>query len=289
MKVVGGWWLVVGGALIATLVACGERSRAPNVPLLDRPAAIDKREGDAVDAARTLYRSGLYDKARVAAAELSANGSRHPDLLYLQAMLATQAGDFAGAVPWCEQAIAASPLWAEPRILLAQSWLKLERFAAAESVFDDIERLAPRGPWGPYGVAAIAAQRGDLGRAATQVEVALERDPDHLPSIGLAAHLAKQSGNAKREEEMMARIVRLTPDEAGAWARLGELAQAANRLEDARRAYERAYGYEARTSWAKALADLAQRRGDLNEAARWRRAAGQNTPTDRDLTPELPC
>ena len=283
MKLVGVYCLIV-----VALVGCGERSRAPNVPLLDRPAAIDKREGEAVDAARTLYRSGLYDKARTAAAELSANGCRHPDLLYLQALLATQAGNFTEAVTWCEQAIAASPLWPEPRILLAQSWLKLERFAAAESVFADIERLAPHGPWGPYGVAAIAAQRGDLIRAAAQVDVALERDPDHQPSLGLAAHLAKQAGNAKREEELIARIVRLTPDEAGAWARLGELAQAANRLEDARRAYERAYGYEARTSWAKALADLAQRRGDLSEAARWRRAAGQTTQTDHDLTPELP-
>jgi tetratricopeptide (TPR) repeat protein len=285
MKLAGGWWLVVG---VALLLGCGPRSRAPIVPLLERPTAIDPREGAAVDEARNLYRAGLYDQARNAANALTSSGSRHPDLLYLQALLAVQAGDHAGAVPWCEQAIAASPLWPEPRIQLAQSWLKLERYAAAESVFSDIERLAPHGPWGPYGVAAIAARRGDLQRATAQVELALERDPDHLPSLGLAAHLAKQAGQARREEELMARIVRLSPDEAGAWARLGELALAANRLEDARRAFERAYGYEARTGWAKALAELAQRRGDPAEAARWRRAAGQTTAPDRDLTPELP-
>jgi len=278
-------WLVLSLPLLLA-TACFSRSAAPQVPLLDRTPPHDHRQAQAVEEARRLYRAGLYDRARTAAADLTAQGCRHPDLLLLQAELAVQATDHAGAVPWCEQAVVSSPLWIEPRILLAQCWLKLERFAAAETVFTDIERLAPRGPWGPYGVAAIAFQRGDPARAGVQVGIALERDPDHLPSLSLAAHLARQAGRADREADLLVRIVQLSPGEAVVWARLGELAQGANRLEDARRNFERAFSQEARPEWAKALADLAQRRNDQDEALRWRRAAGQTAPQDRDLTSE---
>ena len=41
------------------------------------------------------------------------------------------ADDLLGAIPWCEKAVAASPSWIEPRLLLARVYLKLERPAAA--------------------------------------------------------------------------------------------------------------------------------------------------------------
>ena len=263
--------------LCAVIVGCGH-SRAPVIPLLNRPAAHDLREGVAVDEARRLYREGLYDQACAAAEALTNAGSRHPELLYLQAEMAAQRGDHLAAATWCEQAIAASPLWPEPRIQLAQSWLKLERFAAAESVFGDIERIVPTSPWGPYGIGAVAAMRGDAARATTYADQALSRDPNHQPSLSLAAHLARQSGAAAREEELLMRLTTLNPGDAATWARIGELSLAGNRTTEGERSLERAYALEARPVWAKTLADLATRRGDPVAAARWRSAAGTREP-----------
>jgi len=278
-------------AMVAMLALAGcTHSRAPVVPLLNRPPAHDLREGAAVDEARRLYREGLFDQAHAAADALTTAGSRHPELLFLQAELAAQRGDHLAATTWCEQAISASPLWPEPRIQLAQSWLKLERYAAAESVFADIERLVPTSPWGPYGMGAVTAMRGDTARATTFAHQALERDPEHQPSLALAARLARQSGAAAREEELLSRLVQLDPGEASTWARLGELALASNRTTDGERSLERAYAIEARPTWAKTLADLATRRGDPVAAARWRAAVGTtpSPPSDDSLTADPP-
>ena len=56
--------------------------------------------------------------------------------------------------------------------------------------------------------------------------------------------------------------------------RLGELALAANRLEDARRAFLQSYDLRPLPATARSLAELAQRRGNSAEARAWQERAG---------------
>jgi tetratricopeptide (TPR) repeat protein len=141
-------------------------------------------------------------------------------------------------------------------------------------LFEDIDRLAPRGPWGAYGQAVVAAQRGDHAQAISFCERALERDPDHEPSIQLRAQLARLKGDTLGEERLLARYVALQPMDAEARVRLGELAQAAGRMEDARRQLMRAYELEPRPSTAAQLADLARLANDVDDERRWRQRSG---------------
>lgn len=238
-------------------------------------SAAAMADADRVDAAQHLYQDGLYDRARVEVDRLLDEGVRHPQIFLLKAQLLRQAGDLDAAIPWCSKAVEASPLWIEPRILAAQIHLKQERYAAAGSLFEDIEHIDPKGPWGPYGLSVVAARRGDHAQAMLYADRALERDPEHVPSIELRAQLARLKGDAAGEERLLARLVALQPQDAGARARLGELAFAAGRLEDATRQFMRAFELEPRPATAAKLAELARLMGDGDAEQRWRGRSGQ--------------
>jgi tetratricopeptide (TPR) repeat protein len=185
-----------------------------------------------------------------------------------------------GAIPWCEKAVAASPSWIEPRLLLARVYLKLERPAAAGSVYEDIDRLAPWSPWGPYGVGWVAWMRGDRERAAARFDEALKRDPDHLPSLRVRAAVAQAAGDAAAEARCLSRALVLMPEDPALHLRLADLAQAQERQEDVRRHLERAWSLDPRPATAHRLADLARLRGDPEDLARWTARAGDRRPVE---------
>lgn len=271
--------VLICGAL--ALAGCGggpgdERARwvgpfGENKPHASAAALEESRKLDEI---RQLVDDGLYDQARTKLDALLATDAVQPQAFYLKAQLHRQQGEHEQALPWCDRAIAASPYWIEPRVSLAQSYLKLKRLAAAESVFSDLDRLAPKMAWGPYGMGAIAAMRGDLPRATTLIDDALGRDPRHAPSLRVRANLAAQSGDVEFEERLLGRYLAETPSAAWAHARLGDLAIGANHLEDARIAFLHAYELQPDATTARRLAELAQRRDDHGEARLWQERAG---------------
>ena len=276
--------------LIAVLSAagCGEQGGRTGSGMFNEPAkasAASLAEARRIDDVQHLYSDGLYDRARIALDKLLADGSRHPQAFYLKAQLVRQSGDQEGAIPWASKASEASPAWIEPRILLAQVYLKLERWSAASSVFADIERLAPKGPWGPYGQGAVAAMRGDHATAIVFLDKALDRDPDHLPSIESRANLARLAGDRATEERLLTRAASLEPLDAGTRLRLGELAQSAGRLEDAWRQFLRAYELEPRPTTAQQLAALARLLGDDAAERTWNARAGAVVVPDEGEEP----
>ncbi len=275
--------------LLQLLVGCSRDANHTGIGMFNRaeqPSAATIDEAKRLDEVQRLYRDGLFDRAGLALDVLLADGSRQPQAFLLKARLTRQAGDLEGTIPWCGKAIEASPSWVDPRILLAQTYLKLERHSAAANVFADIDRLAPRGPWGLYGQATVAAMRGDHATATVFADQALERDPDHEPSIQLRAQLARLAGDAANEERMLVRLTALDPLEPSIRVRLGELSQAGGRLEDAQRQFQRAYELEAHPATAAKLADLARLANDPEGERRWnaRRVAGAS-PVDHDAPP----
>lgn len=231
-------------------------------------------EAKRIDEARRQFEDGLYDQAQASLDVLFAAGSSHPLAFLLQAQLHAQRGQLAEAVPWCDRAIANSPWWIEPRILLAQCYIKLKRYAAAETVFADIDHLAPKSPWGPYGQGAVALMRGDRERAVRLIDEALLRDPRHASSLRLRIDLADALKQFELEEQLLARYLRDDSEAAWAHVRLGELALGGNRLDDARRALLRAYELQPDRTVAQRLAELAQRRNDEADARLWQTRAG---------------
>ncbi len=298
-----GWLLASAlGALLASS-GCGEQSRAaaPVTPTtatptlsarpaprhedenarwllfgsdLHGPSAASLSEATEMDAIQALMDDGLFDQARLRLTTLLAGGCQHPQAFLLQAQLHYQQGRLDEAIPWCNRALEASSWWLEPRLLLAQSYLRLKRLAAAENVLGDLDRLAPKLPWGPYGTGTIAAMRGDLARATVLMDEALRRDPTHVPSLRVRAQLAAQGKDPQLEERLLGRYLAQVPDSQWAYSRLGEIALAANRQEDARRAFLQAYDLRPMPATARHLAELAQRRGDLAEARAWQELAG---------------
>jgi len=273
----GGWvLLLMAAAAILPLPGClqtvHEGSSTP-LPV----ATVD--EANTIDQAQQLITDGLYDQARTKLNLLFAHGCRHPQALMLEARLTFQQGDFEQSIPWCEKAIVSSPLWFEPRILLAQCYLKLKRYTNATACFEDIDRIAPELPWGPYGIGTIAATRGDTKTAVKELDLALLRDSTHAPSLEGRAGLARLLGDRATEELMLRRYVVQEPLDADAHERIGELAVSAGRREDARRAFERAYAITPYAEIAAHLMDLAHQRGDAAAERHWAELAGTTVKT----------
>jgi tetratricopeptide (TPR) repeat protein len=248
---------------------------------IKRPSPASLVEAQEMDDIRGLMDDGLYDQARTRLGTLLDRGCTHPQAFLLRAQLHYQQGELEQTIPWCNRALEASSWWIEPRLLLAQTYMRLKRLGAAENVLGDLDRLAPKLPWGPFGTGSIAAMRGDFPRATTLIDEALRRDPEHVPSLRLRARLASQNKEPELEERLIGRYLAEVPDSPGAYQRLGELALAANRLDDARRAFLQAYELRPLPATARSLAELAQRRGDAAEARAWQERAGTLTKPDQ--------
>lgn len=238
------------------------------------PSSATLTEARQLDQAQRCTDDGQFDQARTLLDRLIAHGCQNPQAFMLRARLAFQQGEFEAVIPWTQRAITGSPLWIEPRVLQAEADLKLKHYTAAMAIFAAIDRMAPDQPWGPYGMGSIAAMEGDLKTAVTELDLALARDPQHAPSLESRAGVARLQGQRDVEEHLLLRYVTVAPLDADAWERLAELARSAGRLEDARQRFERSYQLEPTSDCAKALAELAQLRGDHPEAQRWATLAG---------------
>lgn len=258
--------LLVALACLAAAGCGGQRLARPwagrSTPAADPAAAR-------VEEARRRLDDGLVAEARALIEELVAAGSEHPLLPYLRAQVAEHDEDWPACIAWARRAIAASPSWGAPRVLLARACLAAGRVDEADAAFADVERLLPDSPWGPYGRAWVAAQRLELAQAAQLAEEALRREADHLPSLQLRAQIARLRGERELEERLLRRALQLAPPAAPLLVRLGELAEAAGRMSDARRAYERAWELQPAPELARRLLDLARAAGDAEAAARW--------------------
>jgi tetratricopeptide (TPR) repeat protein len=239
-----------------------------------RPEPAQLAEVKELDAIQQLVDDGLFDQARKRLDVLLKNGAQHPQAFLLRAQLHYQRGELEDVLTWAQKAIEASSYWIEPRLLIAQTYIRLKRFSAAESVLSDLDRLAPELPWGPFGMGSIAAMRGEFSRATQLIDTALQRDARHVPSLRLRTRLAQQEKNPLFEEQLLGRYLDEIPDAAWAHERLGELALTASRLADAKRSYQRAYELQPSQNTARRLAEIAQRSNNQAEATFWQSRAG---------------
>ena len=264
--------------LVFGLVACG---RPISEPVSDERSLDEARLMDAIEDHIT---HGEYDTAARRLDAALAEGFDHPRALYLRARLAlvyqsNKAADVDEAIAWLERCIEQSPRWVEPRLLLAQTLAREQRLVAAAAAYAQLDGMFPEHPGGSFGRGYMAMLRGDNEEAAGFLSEALRRDPDFAPALYASSQLAGFAGDEQTQLRMLERYAAVVPTDAGAARRLGGLYTAAGRLEDARRALERAYRIQPEQETAQELADIAVQRGAMDEAARWRREAGLDQGT----------
>ena len=236
------------------------------------PASLERSRQ--VDDIEHLLDEGRDGEVRTRLAQYFAEGGNHPRAHLLAGRLLFEEARWAEAVPHFDHAVAGSPRWFEPRHWLAQTYLKLHRPAAAEGVYQEVDRLLPEAPWGPWGMGTIAWQRGDSERGIALLEEALRRDPTHAPSLRTRANLAAIGNDAERERDLLERYLVQRPTDAEATFRLGELAAANGRPSEARRRFTDTWELSGNPTAAKRLAELAERAGDPVAARTWRARAG---------------
>ena len=240
-------------------------------PQADRASLARSRQ---VDELERLLDEGRDGEVRARLTQYFADGGDHPRAHLLAGRLLFDEARWGDAVPHFERAVAGSPRWFEPRHWMAQCYLKLDRLAAAEGVYQEVDRLLPEAPWGPWGMGAIAWQRGDTERGITLLDEALRRDPLHAPSLRTRANLAAIANDAERECELLERYLVQRPSDADATFRLGELAAANGRPSEARRRFTDAWELSGNPAAAKRLVEIAERADDPAAARLWRARAG---------------
>ncbi|MFW5699238.1 MAG: tetratricopeptide repeat protein [Planctomycetota bacterium] len=259
--------------LLLGLAACARDFGALRQPTVTEATLQQSAVMDEIEAMLDL---GDYRAAEARLAEALGTGFHHPRAYLLRGRLALGQGGkqrAEAAIPWFERAVEASPGWFAARTALGQTYLEAQRYAAADAVFAELDRLYPEHPVGPYGRGVIAETRGSEEAAAQFLDQALQRDGAFAPALRARAYLASQQGDAQAHRRLLERYLAARPGDAEAHLELGGVLEAAGRLEDARRSFERSWKLFPSKRTARRLAELARRRGRPQAAAQWEQRA----------------
>ena len=243
----------------------------------DKPNDQAAEHAKQMDVIRKHLDNGDIQRAQDALQAALASGYEHPMAHFLQGRIYCAAGTregYAQSIPYFEKAIAASPAWIEPRLLLAQSCIRDGRHVRARQLFEEINRLQPHSATGPYGLGLIAALDGKNEEAITQLDESLSRNPDFGPALLKRASLSRDTQQQRHYYE---RYIAVDPMHAGAHAEIGGIYQKLGRSSDAWRAFERSYELAPNPETARRLAELAANKGDLELRNRWQKKAGMGT------------
>ncbi len=260
-------------ALLCGLAACARDFGAVRQPTVTEATL---QQSAVMDEIESMLDLGDYRAAQARLAEALGDGFHHPRAYLLRGRLALGPGGeqrAERAIPWFERAVEASPGWFAARTALAQAYLEAQRHAAAAAVFAELDRLYPEHPVGPYGQGVIAEARGREDAAAQFLDEALQRDGTFAPALRARAYLASQQGDAAAHRRLLERYLAARPGDAEAHLELGGVLEAAGRLEDARRSFERSWRLHPSKRVARRLAEIARRQQQSQAAARWEERA----------------
>ena len=135
--------------------------------------------------------------SRVSSASDKPASQREAIAFYAKANAAAKKGDYAGALPLAEKAVAGSPTDVGFRMLLADLYLKNGRFQSAETTFEDVLALDPGNVRAGLSVALARVALGRTGGAIAQLD---EMNGAPAADLGLAYALA---GELRRAIEIL--------------------------------------------------------------------------------------
>ena len=213
----------LGVALIFAFSGCEDPSRKPppkpNADTLEQAARMDRIEG--------LIEEGSFQQAEELLTQEIASGFTHPRAFLLRAKILQHGNEperLEEAIGWLDKAINESPAWLEPRWMQAQIFLELRRHQSAITVCESLNRLHPRSPFGVYGLGLVAMREVRYDDAYNYFSEALERNPNHLPTLHAVAHLHQQRNEPQKYQAVLERLLVLTPEDSSVLRQLGEIA-----------------------------------------------------------------
>ncbi len=274
-------------AAILMLQACGNPFvRESKYPELSADTRAQAKRMDVIEQA---INEGNYSEAQTALDQAIAEGYNHPRVAYFRGRLLSQDNTPAGherSILWFRKAIERSPGWPEPRIHLAQAYIRTSRLAAATTAFSNIDTMFPKHPAGSYGKAYVAFLSDDNNEADQFIREALQRQADYAPALQLGARIAAMLGDTNRQETLLQRYLLYQPTEASAWISLAQIARGRNHLIEAERLFLRAYNLHPDQTIAAQLADLARQQNDTDAAAHWDTLSGQKPQAEALIPPQ---
>lgn len=134
----------------------------------------------------------------------------------LQSDLRLLRGDRAGAKTSLDQAVAADASFLPARFALIQTLISEKEFDAAAFQLEAARSLRNSDPQVHYFDAVIALGRNDLPKARDMVQQVLNRAPEHVPSLVLAAAVELQAGQVATAESYLRQAVFIAPQHDGA-------------------------------------------------------------------------
>ncbi len=162
---------------------------------------------------------GHYSEARRALAHLP---SDHPDRPYLAGYLAATDGHFAIAAELLGRTLQQGPAQRRTTARIAYYWslFALGQFREADALRSEL--AATEGPYPALAIAWTLAFQGELPTAATQLDQALVRYPNHPALTILAANIAILLGRTEQADRLSQQAIKAAPDSALAWVVRGQ-------------------------------------------------------------------
>ncbi|MEQ8248021.1 MAG: tetratricopeptide repeat protein [Alphaproteobacteria bacterium] len=142
-------------------------------------------------------------------------------------------GDLSRAALHFQRAVAANPGWLKPRMNLAATLEKLNRFDDAIDALEGILTQDPRQTEARVYLGGLLHRTGDLRRAKYVLDEALEAEPENLGALFLTGLVHMQLRQAEDATPYFERAAKLAPASSEVLANLAYAYRDADRLADA--------------------------------------------------------
>ena len=136
---------------------------------------------------------------------------RHPQTLFVEALLAEQKGDFKRARELTQLLLRGMPENPQLLMLAGQVELKLNALAQAREYFAKAGQLAPKAAGPRYQLAQVHLRSGQLDKAISVLRPLAEANPPDAKALTLMAQAQMMSGDSKAADANFAKAAKLAP------------------------------------------------------------------------------
>jgi Tfp pilus assembly protein PilF len=132
----------------------------------------------------------------------------------------------------------------------ADSAFRARRYATATDMFDAYTKRRPGNAWGFYMLGLSAWKSGQLDRADTAFESAIQLDPKNVKSLVNASRVLLDQGRVADAREHVGDALAIDSGNVDAWRVLGRVNAKAGRVDDALGAYRTALSLDPQDAWS---------------------------------------
>lgn len=138
---------------------------------------------------------------------------RHPQTIFLEAVLAEQKGDYKRSRELTQLLLRGSPNDPQVLMLAGQAELKLNSLTQAETHFAKAMQVAPKAPLPRRQLAQVQLRGGQADKALVTLRPLLEANPPDADALSMAAQAQMMLGNTAAADASLAKASKLKPDD----------------------------------------------------------------------------